>query len=569
MATRTPRHLSQEQTSQRPAPRRRQWAPKSKNGIRRVKCDEEKPHCRRCVSTGRKCDGFVEHFRYSPPKCEEHRHVDFFGLTRDNVPPTGLPNRDWRACRQPLIESLPARAVAGRCTHIGERAEGFPLQYPLAESWNDHCLPLVMNKFLFDMAKSVYNAIPCVISKAHERSAHYLVCNAVGFAYMANANRSLDTAINRSRAYGTALAAVRSAVRGPQQCKSDDTLLGVWLLSLYEVRHGSQRLSGLRFTDTHAMKLLLGARESANPVTEYSGWDIHSRALTELIRLGGTGRFARRDGRNVFWIVFNTVQTQALLTGQKCPKESCTWIRDIYGHCDLSEHTVVRASIFAYHCSHICSRIRRLVSTGDLDKLLSSSTSVLRDIDGVEKATYPLSHERPITDCVIDPPLTPYTAPDRIDLRYVGVYTYQCNCRMQLSCNAREFLLHASRAAPCTPQQRIIFTQYQDRCVEEFRAVANKVLSVMIIVLDIDSLTIFDQLKGPGHVTNLSRIVDWPDAIRVLWPVVQWPLRLTATCPLYLDWQRSAANKILNSMNEQLGIMRSLGTLYSSGMHVP
>lgn len=83
-------------------------------------------------------------------------------------------------------------------------------------------------------------------------------------------------------------------------------------MSLYEVRHGSQRLSGLRFTDTHAMKLLLGARESANPVTEYSGWDIHSRALTELIRLGGTGRFARRDGRNVFWIVFNTVVSLAI-----------------------------------------------------------------------------------------------------------------------------------------------------------------------------------------------------------------------------------------------------------------
>ncbi|KAJ6184745.1 hypothetical protein N7519_006046 [Penicillium mononematosum] len=569
MATRTPRYLSQEQTSQRPAPRRRKWAPKSKSGIRRVKCDEEKPHCRRCVSTGRKCDGFVEHLRYSPPQCEEHQHLDLFGLTHDNIPPTGLPSRDYHACWRPLIESLPPRAVARRCMHIGERAEGFPLQYPLAESWNDHCLPLVMNKFLFDMAKSVYNAIPCVISKAHERSALYLVCNAVGFAYMANAHRSLDTAINRSRAYGAALAAIHSAVRGPQQCKSDDTLLGVWLLSLYEVRHGSQRLSGLRFTDTHAMKLLLGARESVNPVAKYSGWDIHSRGLIELIRLGGTERFARRDGRNVFWIVFNTVQIQALLTGQECPKESCTWIRDVYRHCDLSEHTVVRASIFAYHCSHICSRIRRLVSIGDLDKLLSSSTSILRDIDGVEKATYPLSHERPLTDCVIDPPLTPYTAPARIDLRYVGVYTYQSNCRMQLACNAREFLLHASRAAACTPQQRIIFTQYQNRCVEEFRAVANKVLFVMTMVLDIDSLTIFDQLKGPGRVTNLSRIVDWPDAIRVLWPVVQWPLRLIAACHLSLDWQRSAANEILNSMNEQLGIMRSLGTLYFSGMHVP
>ncbi|KAI1388041.1 uncharacterized protein F4822DRAFT_300714 [Hypoxylon trugodes] len=27
--------------------------------VRKVKCDEGKPHCRRCVSTGRKCDGYV------------------------------------------------------------------------------------------------------------------------------------------------------------------------------------------------------------------------------------------------------------------------------------------------------------------------------------------------------------------------------------------------------------------------------------------------------------------------------------------------------------------------------
>ncbi|KAL4926218.1 Zn(II)2Cys6 transcription factor domain-containing protein [Aspergillus undulatus] len=37
---------------------------RSRNGcmtcrIRRVKCDEERPHCRRCQSTGRKCDGYL------------------------------------------------------------------------------------------------------------------------------------------------------------------------------------------------------------------------------------------------------------------------------------------------------------------------------------------------------------------------------------------------------------------------------------------------------------------------------------------------------------------------------
>ncbi|KAF1844745.1 uncharacterized protein K460DRAFT_97860 [Cucurbitaria berberidis CBS 394.84] len=35
--------------------------------IRKVKCDEEKPHCKRCTSTGRKCDGYDPNFRPSPP----------------------------------------------------------------------------------------------------------------------------------------------------------------------------------------------------------------------------------------------------------------------------------------------------------------------------------------------------------------------------------------------------------------------------------------------------------------------------------------------------------------------
>ncbi|RAL07073.1 Zn(II)2Cys6 transcription factor domain-containing protein [Aspergillus homomorphus CBS 101889] len=46
-------------------PRLKQWAPKVKSGcitcrIRRIKCDETKPSCTRCTSTGRNCDGYDE-----------------------------------------------------------------------------------------------------------------------------------------------------------------------------------------------------------------------------------------------------------------------------------------------------------------------------------------------------------------------------------------------------------------------------------------------------------------------------------------------------------------------------
>ncbi|KAF2201165.1 hypothetical protein GQ43DRAFT_46309 [Delitschia confertaspora ATCC 74209] len=52
-------------TQKEPHVRKKAWKPKVKTGcitcrIRRVKCDEAKPHCQRCTSTGRKCDGYTQ-----------------------------------------------------------------------------------------------------------------------------------------------------------------------------------------------------------------------------------------------------------------------------------------------------------------------------------------------------------------------------------------------------------------------------------------------------------------------------------------------------------------------------
>ncbi|PYH42547.1 Zn(II)2Cys6 transcription factor [Aspergillus saccharolyticus JOP 1030-1] len=44
--------------------RQKRWAPRARTGcitckIRRIKCDETKPSCKKCVSTGRRCDGYA------------------------------------------------------------------------------------------------------------------------------------------------------------------------------------------------------------------------------------------------------------------------------------------------------------------------------------------------------------------------------------------------------------------------------------------------------------------------------------------------------------------------------
>ncbi|KAL4925352.1 Zn(II)2Cys6 transcription factor domain-containing protein [Aspergillus undulatus] len=76
----------------RPAPRPRASKPKVRTGCitcktRKVKCDEGKPACRRCVSTGRKCDGYAQRSAGTPQEpslctiavsIEESRALEFF-----------------------------------------------------------------------------------------------------------------------------------------------------------------------------------------------------------------------------------------------------------------------------------------------------------------------------------------------------------------------------------------------------------------------------------------------------------------------------------------------------------
>ncbi|KAI4662767.1 uncharacterized protein J4E79_004076 [Alternaria viburni] len=80
-------------------PRQRAWKPKARSGcktckIRKVKCDEEKPNCRRCTSTGRTCDGYDPTFRPPPPSTpsppesskSSPQSVSSWSLTRSHSP---------------------------------------------------------------------------------------------------------------------------------------------------------------------------------------------------------------------------------------------------------------------------------------------------------------------------------------------------------------------------------------------------------------------------------------------------------------------------------------------------
>ncbi|OJJ46834.1 hypothetical protein ASPZODRAFT_141621 [Penicilliopsis zonata CBS 506.65] len=69
--------------------RQKRWAPKTRAGcltcrIRKIKCDEAKPSCQKCLSTGRKCDGYQEAVQVKPADPSPHLALSAWDLLSQN-----------------------------------------------------------------------------------------------------------------------------------------------------------------------------------------------------------------------------------------------------------------------------------------------------------------------------------------------------------------------------------------------------------------------------------------------------------------------------------------------------
>ena len=60
----------------------------------------------------------------------------------------------------------------------------------------------------------------------------------------------------------------------------------------------------MNYIDIFVDKLLTDTPDSGYTL---AGWDIHNQGLIEIIRLRGLEQFKYQNGRNLFYIVFNTM----------------------------------------------------------------------------------------------------------------------------------------------------------------------------------------------------------------------------------------------------------------------
>ncbi|GFF25648.1 hypothetical protein IFM61606_09509 [Aspergillus udagawae] len=115
-------------------------APTENLEIRRVKCDEGKPACYRCTSTGRKCDGYAPHSSSTLPtphdlaaftavvSTTESRALEFFYQTTSPRLAGFLDGAFWKRSVLQLSLSEPSVRQALAALGLAHECEGFKLQ---------------------------------------------------------------------------------------------------------------------------------------------------------------------------------------------------------------------------------------------------------------------------------------------------------------------------------------------------------------------------------------------------------------------------------------------------------
>ncbi|KAE8554647.1 hypothetical protein TMatcc_005795 [Talaromyces marneffei ATCC 18224] len=420
---------------------------------RRIKCDLKYPECGQCLRKRWSCSGY-------------RKDSDVLFRTETLI---SFPDNQSKDRRKKQIQQIQQRENGvsfKKQEDFDSSAKGLSpyrkqimIHDQLSENWDNHFIPLALAglRISADMPLTMLNAISNIISQNDHESPLYKALNAVGYTFLARTNPSKNTLAQRIKAYRNALTAVNSTLRDSQKCRTNTTLLTVWVLGLYEFL--------------------------ADPTN--AGWHIHSQGLINLFRLRGSENYATEDGRYLYLLFFNSFQIQAIRTGEESYiTESITLIHEIADHCNSSEYLPLRTCIFTYHCALQCSRIRKLLNEATDAKLLSSSESILQDMDNIEKATYPLSHKSFITENKVEAPVRiahdddspgkDTNHPMEVDSLYRGSIMYRVNWRIRVSFFVLEFLQRVSTS----PRNNLYASETMGRYGKNIRLLSDDIKEI-------------------------------------------------------------------------------------------
>ncbi|KAF2179985.1 hypothetical protein K469DRAFT_753652 [Zopfia rhizophila CBS 207.26] len=276
---------------------------------KKVKCDEARPQCGRCISRGKTCPGYRDItalvFRSQNHSAEQKmkKLILQHGIS-SSAPSAGPERKDSEVPRSCSIE--PEYYAVN----------GFYGEYTVRTGY------MRILDFLPEMCEKI--AIPECLQAALQATA---------LAAMAQRLARRDLLLRSRARFGMALRAVSRLIQNPSTAKDDSVLVSVFLLGMYEAINGE-----------------------SPPGTV---WVSHMPGILALLKLRGKTQFQSRIGRGMARLMHYQILIEACLGNCPVPEEMIAWANAVDPRNPISFFTKL-----ALNAAHQCGAIRAMVASG-------------------------------------------------------------------------------------------------------------------------------------------------------------------------------------------------------------
>ena len=122
------------------------------------------------------------------------------------------------------------------------------------------------------------------------------VIDAIGLAGISNMKQSPELMLAAGQKYASVLRAINASIQDSKEASTDQTLVAIMLLGLFEVLPYSGDRSRLPF-------LIIGQTVTCSSPESMRSWTNHVNGATAIARLRGTDQLRTKIGRTIFAIV--------------------------------------------------------------------------------------------------------------------------------------------------------------------------------------------------------------------------------------------------------------------------
>ncbi|EXK24007.1 hypothetical protein FOMG_19247 [Fusarium oxysporum f. sp. melonis 26406] len=260
--------------------------------IKRRKCDLSRPACRQCVRAGSKCDGYRNEnlLNFQDQTAETLGRISVFSDNRG-------------------IFMTPGRSQQTRVRQSKERPSHDPW-FRVTVAPEDQALDFFFHHYgVFESGRAPTHPDCHSIINTRATGPGYLsnLINAVGLTSLAYLRNEPSLANAANQAFSRALNDIRVGLADSAEAASDQMIVAVMLLALYEVSTPAIGQS------THDVNLNQTVTPSSNDSS--SSWDKHVDGALALIQLRGAGQLCNRIGRSIFL----NLRTEIVRGSQKSP----------------------------------------------------------------------------------------------------------------------------------------------------------------------------------------------------------------------------------------------------------